>query len=251
MATLVTPRVQPDEKNFYDDSKSKGKHSAGSFIESVKTWVGDTAGAFDLMNTLKKVFDLFGNQFLLGQARGYIGGAAVPRLPGAVISLYQAVTKKDKVWTAHACADVLHQTTDVATTGSYFGAFFAKNPQPFLRAATYCAVANDTTDVAAFAVRLHDVCTTFPDSVKISPQLLSAVNNEKTFDILKLIKTVTAVFASVMALCTMILGAPLVPVAVTLTIAITSSVFSILSYYHKNYWSAYNLKADIHPLQLA
>ncbi len=99
------------KNELYEDSKSKGTHTAGAFFETVKTWVGDAGGAFDLMNTLKKVFDLSGNQFLLGQAKGYIAGAAVPRLPGAVITLYQTVTKKDKVWTAHAIADATHQAT--------------------------------------------------------------------------------------------------------------------------------------------
>jgi hypothetical protein len=243
MATPITFTVG-NEQLTADPVKTSGR-----FWDTLKTWVGESSGAFDLMNSMKKICTLSGNDYLAGKAGGFVAGASVPRLFGASISLVQTCKKAhaEKVMTPHIAADLTHQGLDTLTTAAYASAFFAKTSQPFINAGTALGTVSDASDAAVFATEISDSQKRLQGAETAAPAIKTAIKNDITWSVLKLIKAVTAAVAGFFATYLILMGAPLVPVALALTISVASSLFSVSAYYFKNYYCEHFLKAEFKP----
>jgi len=221
------------------------KNSGGSFFQVTQEWLDRADGTFDLMNAFKKICTLLGHGFYQTQAESFLDAAAVPRLPSVTISMVQRLNSaRFEKKTIPVVADASHQVFDVGATACYAWAFFKQQPQSVLKAASVFDVLSDGTDVVTNVHRWWDFQKKQVQA-KSAPQLIQqAILNEKRDAVLNLIRAVSAVAASIFACFLVLTGASLVPMTAAVTIAIASSIFTILAYYHKNYWCNVQLKIN-------
>ena len=224
--------------------------TAGSFCETMKIWLDAAAGSFDFMNTLKKISVLCKFEHIQKQANGYIAGTSVPRVCTTAYTLYKSIKtyRQDKVVSIQRGADVVHQTFDFAAAFSYTTAFFRTKPTTSLNAGAFMNCAADAADVVSFS---DQVCKGWDRQSKLAaacPVLQKANKNVLVYTLLKLVKSVTAFVAGVFA-CFVLLGTALVCPVFAVTVALTSSIFNILAYYHRNYWCDTFLKFDYLPVK--
>ena len=241
-------RVACEMKNLQQipvDLQVEEKHSDGGFFQISKEWLEQASGAYDLMNFFKRFCTLFGKGFFQSQLEGYLDAAALPRLPSVTISLVQRLDKaRSEKKSLPVISDVSHQIFDVSATACYACAFFKKQPQPVLKAASLFDVFSDATDVSTYALR----CCDFEKKqaqAKMAPRpVQQEILNERRDSWINLIRAVTAVAFSIFACFLILTGTALVPTMAAVTIGIANSIFTILAYYHKNYWCNVLLKIN-------
>jgi hypothetical protein len=245
MASLATIQL--------GNEKLTVKKSSGNFFETTKLWFDGTAGSCDFMKTLNKIGILCGNEHLVKQTGGYLVGTAVPRVYTSARLLYNtyATYKKDKVVSVWRIADISHQFCEIFRMSAYSAAFFKKNPATPLQAGTVLSVVSDATDVASCSAQINEARNRRLKLVTASPVIQRANTNALQNAVLKLIKAVTAFVASIFACYALVMGTTLVAPMLAVIVALSSSLFNIAAYYHKNYWCDTLLKVDYLPAKLA
>jgi hypothetical protein len=227
--------------------------TSGDFVKTLKTWFESTKGAFDFMQLIKKVSCLCGNEHLETQAKRYIGGTALMRVPTTALTIRETVKayQKDKVINAQRRCDFAHQVVDCGTMLAYSSAFFCQNPVKPLKAAAVLGLANDATDMASAAVKIKSGWGWKQRLVTASPALQRANHNTLINSLLKLIKSVTGLATGIFAAFVLFTGTVLISPTIAVTIALASSIFSILTHYHNNYWCDTFLKVEYMPTKIA
>ena len=227
--------------------------TSGNFLETIKTWFDGSAGAFDFMNALKKAADLSGNDHILKQAKGYIAGTSIPRVYTTALTAcrgYKAL-REGRVDKHQGPIDFAHQVFDFFLMSTYSFAFFRKTPTTSLQAATVLNVGCDATDVLSFGVQSFKGWERRAMLATANPVIQKANENAFHNALIKLAKSVTAFIASIFSVFLLITGTVLVAPAIAVTVALSSSIFNILAYYHKNYWCDTALKIDYLPVKQA
>jgi hypothetical protein len=227
--------------------------TSGNLTKTVKLWFESTKGAFDFMQTLKKVAVLCGNEHLETQSKRYIAGTSIMRVPSTVIAINDTIQayKKDKVFDLQRKADFSHQLFDCGTMLAYSTAFFGKNVANPLKAAAILSLGNDLTDAASFGVKINHGLEWKQRLVSAGPLLQRANHNILVNSFLKLIKAVTGFVAGIFASFALFTGAVLISPTIAVTIALSSTIFSILAHYHNNYWCDSFLKIEYMPQKFA
>ena len=227
--------------------------TSGKFTKTMKSWFESTKGAFDFMQTLKKVANLSGNKHVETQAQRYIAGTSLMRLQPTAMTIHDTIKtyQKDKVINAQRAADFSHQIFDFSTMVAYSTAFFTENPIKPLKAAAVLSAGSDLTDVASFGVKIKSGFEWKKRLVTASPALQHANHNAMVNSLLKLIKSITGFTAGIFSSFLMFTGTVLISPTIAVSVALASSVFAILAHYHNNYWSDTFLKVEYMPVKFA
>ena len=227
-----------DLQRIPEQLAAKKTSGDGHFFQAVDEWLKQAGGAFDVMNAFNRVCKFFGNDHLKAKAEGYLDVAAVPRLPSVAISMIQRLNSaRSEKKTLPVVTDVSHQIFDVGATACYAWAVFAQRRQPVLyKTAAVFDVLSDVTDFGTCSFRCWDYQKKLAQIKTAPPLIQQAICNEWRDSQINMIRVVTAIATSIFACCLVLTGTALVPAMAAVTIAIANSIFTILAYYHKNYW---------------
>lgn len=219
----------------------------GGFFNALKDEASATSGARDLAKMARTACTVLHGP---NRINGYLDTTAVFYLPVAAINLGQTLAKPF-VWTAHTVSDLTHQFFDVLATAAYAIAVFVKTQLPFLNAGAFLGMFSDSTEFASYTTDCID-STKRRQLLAGAPKEFQVANEHKiSYARLKMVKTVTAAVADIFACYLLVMGAALVPAAVALAVAFTSTLFSMLAFYHDNYWVNSNLKVELLPVKHA
>lgn len=224
------------------DTKKNMKTGLDRFLDAAQNQTMSGAGGFDIMNFIKRVSSAFHCNYLDNKAGGYLDGFFVVNLYPSIRALVDRFKQaRSEKMDAQKAFEIGRQCSETASTACYAGAFFIKKPQLICKAASVTDVLYDASDFGVVATRFCDMSSKLKRAKEAPIEIKQALQSEKTRSLIDIIRTVSAVVTSIIMCWTAWAGVALFPV-VAATTAIVNSVFVMLSYYHKNYWTIYPLK---------
>lgn len=235
------------EKLTTDSSKTFGNKS-----ETMKSWFEGTAGAFDFMTTINKIAKLIGNELIVTKTKQYLDGTAVPRVytTGKLLAQSLQDLKNDRVINVERGAKIGQEAFDFGAMVSFAIGYFTEHSKQFVNRGITLLTLRDASASVSCGAQIANTMRRAEFLKTASPVLQHANTNLLTNSFLKLVKYVTHLAAGIFSCYAIYMGAALVNPTVAVSIALISSIFSILAYYHKNYWCDQILKVEYVRIQL-
>lgn len=253
--TTTTPLHCGNELLTADKEKLK---TSGNFANTADAWCASAGGGYDFMKTLNKISILLGWDHLTTKTSGYLAATCVPRVYTTAKKLHESyhVYQKDGVHNVQRCFDWSFQGLDFAAMCAFATTFFTKEFARAKQAGNWLLFGRDIADVGMNSTqiikahqRAKELKLRAKEYAGSEQPVLHANSNLIKNSFLKLIKAVLAAVTGFFTCYALAFGIPLISATVAASVALTSVLFNILAYYHKNYWCDSFLKVEYNPRQ--
>jgi hypothetical protein len=223
----------------------------GRVLYEVKGWADRAGGAYDIMKMSKLLSACAGRADWVSSLGGYTSATSIPRLPCAVIELYEKCAEGNaEGYTPVLKAKVAQGMFDLGATSMFAFNFFNPLHKASGNIGTVLSSISDTFSIGVKGLELHESCEllTIAKDLKLADDIQVGLTAKRNFSGMKLVKTIASVVTGIFAAYALATGVVFLSAGTALAVSLGSAILGVTADFYKNCYSNYFAKIGSVPL---